>query len=83
MPTDQPKDLDLTALLRVLRRAALPLLATALLLAGLTYLLSSSRPAVYEGTASVAALPTGSGNSVILQTLVTAPPLTLDPQTAR
>lgn len=75
MPTDQPKDLDLTALLRVLRRAALPLLATALLLAGLTYLLSGSRPAVYEGSASVAALPTGSGNSVILQTLVTAPPL--------
>lgn len=75
MPTDQPKDLDLTALLRVLRRAALPLLATALLLAGLTYLLSGSRPAVYEATASLAALPTGSGNSVIVQTLVTAPPL--------
>ena len=75
MPTDQPKDLDLTYLLRVLRRAALPLLAAALLLAGLTYLLSGSRPAVYEATASLAALPTGSGNSVIVQTLVTAPPL--------
>lgn len=75
MPTDQPKDLDLTALLRVLRRAALPLLAGAALLAGLTYLLSGSRPAVYQGTASLAALPPGSGNSVIVQTLVTAPPL--------
>ncbi|GAA5511392.1 hypothetical protein Dcar01_00101 [Deinococcus carri] len=75
MTSERPKDLDLSYLLGVLRRAALPVLLTALALSLLVYLYSRTRPAVYQATASIAALPNGGGNSVINTTLVTAPPL--------
>ncbi|EYB69472.1 hypothetical protein DEIPH_ctg005orf0027 [Deinococcus phoenicis] len=75
MTSERPKDLDLTYVLGVLRRAALPVLAAALVLSTLVYLYSRTRPAVYQTTASIAALPSGGGNSVINTTLVTAPPL--------
>ena len=71
----RPEDLNLAPLLATLRRAALPVaLAGAVLGAG-TYFYSSTRPKVYQATASVAALPGGSANTLINNTLVTAPTL--------
>ncbi|GGL98397.1 P-loop NTPase [Deinococcus aerophilus] len=75
MTVDRPQDLDLSSLLRVLRRAALPILIVALAVSTLVYFYSSTRPAVYQATASLSALPTSGGNSVINNTLVTAPQL--------
>ncbi|WP_029477074.1 P-loop NTPase [Deinococcus frigens] len=75
MTAERPQDLDVPSILRVIRRAALPIVAAALCLAALTFVYASSRPAMYLATASLSALPVGSGNSVINSTLVTAPPL--------
>jgi succinoglycan biosynthesis transport protein ExoP len=50
-------------------------LGVSLLGAGLTYLVTSLRPAEYETATSVAALSSGTGNNVVSSTLVTAPPL--------
>lgn len=52
-----------------------PILLGALALAALAFVYSRSRPPVYRATASLAALPTSSGNSVINNTLVSAPAL--------
>lgn len=73
MTNSAPKDLDLNHLLGTLRRATLPVLGVAALLAVMTYLYASSRPSVYQATASMSALLGGSSNSVLNNTLVTAP----------
>lgn len=69
------QDLDIGTYLRVLRGALVPILLGALALAALAFVYSRSRPPVYRATASLAALPTSSGNSVINNTLVSAPAL--------
>lgn len=69
------QDLDVGTYLRVLRGAMVPILLGALALAALAFVYSRSRPPVYRATASLAALPTSSGNSVINNTLVSAPAL--------
>ncbi len=70
-----PKDIDVKHLVSVFRRSALVVLGISLLGAGLTYVVSSLRPAEYETSTSVAALSGGTGNNVVSSTLVTAPPL--------
>ena len=69
------QDLDVSTYARVLRGAILPILLAAVALSALAYVYSRSRPPVYRATASLAALPTNSGNSVINNSLVTAPAL--------
>lgn len=72
---ERPQDLNLAELLWVLRRALLPLLAAALALALGAYLLSAARSPMYQAVASLAALPTGSGNQLVNSALMTAPAL--------
>lgn len=59
----------------MLRGAWGPVLLTSLALSALAWAYSSSRPAEYLATTSLAALPTNSSNSVINNSLVTAPAL--------
>ncbi|GGR10705.1 nucleotide-binding protein [Deinococcus ruber] len=75
MTMSGPTDLNLSALIATLRRAAVPVLVVGALLAILTYVYSSTRAKVYQATASIAALPGGSANTLINNTLVTAPTL--------
>lgn len=72
---ERPQDLNLAELLLVLRRALLPLLAAALALALAAYLIGAARPPMYQAVASLAALPTGSGNQLVNSALMTAPAL--------
>lgn len=71
----QAQDLDLSYFARVLRGAMLPMLLFSTALAALAYFYSKSQPEVFQATASLAALPANSGNSLINNTLVTAPAL--------
>ena len=59
----------------MLRRSALLLLGLSLAGAALTYVASSSRPAEYETSTSIAALSAATGNTVLSTTLIAAPPL--------
>ncbi|SMB80400.1 tyrosine-protein kinase domain-containing protein [Deinococcus hopiensis] len=67
--------IDLKQVFGTLRRYAPWLLLAPVLAAGGTYALSKRQPPVYEATTSVIALDNDAQNSVINNTLVTAPPL--------
>ncbi|GHG11471.1 exoP [Deinococcus piscis] len=74
-PTSRAQDLDVAHLLRVLRSALLPLLLVSTALAAATYFYSQSRPPVYQASAGVAALPAAPSNTLLSNSLVTAPGL--------
>ncbi|MDV6373106.1 P-loop NTPase [Deinococcus arenicola] len=67
--------IDLKQVFGTLRRYAPLLIATPVVIAGLTYALSSRQPKVYESSASIIAVDSNAQNSLINNTLVTAPPL--------
>ncbi|WP_019586048.1 tyrosine-protein kinase domain-containing protein [Deinococcus apachensis] len=67
--------IDLRQVFGTLRRYAPWLLLTPALAAGGAYLLSRQQPPVYEASASVIAVDNDAQNSLINNTLVTAPPL--------
>lgn len=67
--------IDLRQVFGTLRRYAPWLILTPALAAGGTYLLSRQQPPVYESSASVIAVDNDAQNSLINNTLVTAPPL--------
>ncbi|WP_245557658.1 polysaccharide biosynthesis tyrosine autokinase [Deinococcus peraridilitoris] len=71
----RPDEIDLRQVFQALRRHA-PLIAlTSALAAGGTFLLSKQQAPVYRATTSVMAGSNEAGNSLINNTLVTAPPL--------
>ena len=65
-------DVDLTHVLRVLRRRWLPLLLIPLLLGVVTYVLFSRQPPVYQASTSLMATPADTGNTVLSGATVTA-----------
>ncbi|QLG09610.1 AAA family ATPase [Deinococcus sp. D7000] len=67
--------IDLRQVFGTLRRYAPLLILTPLVVAGATYLLSSRQAPVYESSASIIAVDSNAQNSLINNTLVTAPPL--------
>jgi len=74
-PLLRPPDLDLRQAAVHLRRAAAPILLTALLCAGGAYLASRRHAPEFQAVSSVLAVQDASQNSLINNTLVTAPPL--------
>jgi capsular exopolysaccharide synthesis family protein len=68
-------EIDLRQVFSTLRRAALPILGATLLVGAATYGLSLRQPKVYASVSSVLAAQDSSQNSLINNTLVTAPPL--------
>ncbi|ULH14247.1 hypothetical protein MF271_01615 (plasmid) [Deinococcus sp. KNUC1210] len=58
-------DVDLSQVLRVLRRQWLPLILTPLVLGGGTYLLFNRQAPVYQASTSLMSAPPDSGNSVL------------------
>lgn len=75
VPNVRPDEIDLRQVLTVLRRAALPILGATALVAGATYAYSLRQPKLYASVSSVLAAQDASQNSLINNTLVTAPPL--------
>lgn len=80
MQTPSPRvpsadQIDLRQVFGTLRRSAPLLLLAPALVAGGTYALAKRQPPVYESSASVIAVDNDAQNSLINNTLVTAPPL--------
>lgn len=73
----RPQDLDYTQALLTLRRAALPIALATVLSGALTYAVESRQPNIFESVSSVLAAQDASQNTLINNTLVTAPPLPL------
>lgn len=73
MDQSQVQDLDLQRLIRVVRRAWWPVLLCALLLSGLTFVVSRAQTPEYRASATLGALPTGSGNADLNASLIGAP----------
>ena len=67
--------IDLRQVFGTLRRYAPLLILTPVVVAGAAYLLSSRQAPVYESSASIIAVDSNAQNSLINNTLVTAPPL--------
>lgn len=76
-PNFRPQDLNYMQGLNTLRRSALPIALTTLLCAAATYAYEARLPNKYESVSSVLAAQDSSQNSLINNTLVTAPPLPL------
>ena len=77
-PPAQPANadqIDLRQVFGTLRRYAPLLILTPVVVAGLTYWLAGRQAPVYESSASIIALDNNAQNSLINNTLVTAPPL--------
>ncbi|GEM47608.1 polysaccharide biosynthesis tyrosine autokinase [Deinococcus cellulosilyticus] len=68
-------DIDIVKLFGTLRRNALLIGISVALTGGLTYFISKQQAPQYEAVSSVIAVKTDNGNSVINNTLVSAPPL--------
>ena len=71
----RPDEVDLRQVFFTLRRAVLPILGVTLLAGGATYVVSRQQPKMYSSVSSVLAAQDSSQNSLINNTLVTAPPL--------
>lgn len=74
-PNVRNDDIDIVKLFGTLRRNALLLGLSVALTGGLTYFISKQQAPQYEAVSSVIAVKSDNGNSVINNTLVSAPPL--------
>jgi len=75
VPPVRPDEIDLRQVFSTLKRAALPIVGATLLVGGATYALSRQQPKMYASVSSVLAAQDASQNTLINNTLVTAPPL--------
>lgn len=73
--TANADQIDLRQVFGTLRRYAVPLALTPLVVAGGTYLLSKQQAPVYESSASIIAVDPTAQNSLLKDTVLTAPPL--------
>lgn len=74
-PPYRSEEVNFPRLFTTLKRNALPILGAGILAAGGAYLLSARQTPVYEAVSSVIAVNGNGGNSVLNNTLVTAPTL--------
>ncbi|WP_027481680.1 polysaccharide biosynthesis tyrosine autokinase [Deinococcus pimensis] len=74
-PTQKVDEIDLRQVFGTLRRSAVPILVTVGLVTGSTYYLTKRQAPTYEAVTSAMASYDRVGNTVVSNTLVTAPPL--------